>query len=88
MTNKGFKIPEGLLSSPLYITAGKSRSEMTVALAGILSVTELSPERIVLSTPCGGVSIVGKGLRLVIFENKTVEISGRVEEVHFGYGRS
>ena len=88
MTNKGLKFTEGLLSSPLYITAGKSRSEMTIAFAGILSVTELSTEHIEINTASGTVSILGKNLRLSVFENKTVEVLGRVEEVSFGYGRS
>ena len=88
MTTKGFRIPDELASSPLYITAGKSRSEMTIAFSGILSVTELGDEGITLNTASGTVSLKGKGLRLAIFENKMLEITGRVEEVHFGYGRS
>ena len=88
MTGKRFRIPEGLFSSPLYITAGKSRSEMTIALVGISSVSELNNELIVLETATGSVTLAGRELHLAIFENKTVEITGRIEEVKFGYGRS
>ena len=76
------------VAAPVYITGGKSRGGMTLAIVGITEVTELNSERIILSTRAGNIEVTGERLVLSIFTNKTVEISGRITGVNFGYGRS
>ena len=42
---------------------------------------EFSDEIAVISTCCGRINISGEKLNVVIFENKTVQIQGKIKEI-------
>ena len=56
--------------------------------AGIIGINEFSDNLIEINNHSGRVLISGKRLRVVVFENKQVEINGRVETVEFSYGKN
>lgn len=75
-------------SHTFHLEADRSRRGMSVFVSGIIGIGDFSDEEILLRSHGGRVSITGKRLDMVIYENQTVEISGRVEEISFKYGKN
>ena len=73
--------------SPLVIEIKKSSSGAVLSAVGVVSVTELSRESVSLASHSGRLSIKGAELVLSVFENKTVEVSGRIEGVEMLYAK-
>ncbi len=71
-----------------HLEADRSRRGMSVFVSGIIGIGDFSNEQILLRSHGGRVNICGKRLDMVIYENQTVEISGRVEEISFKYGKN
>ncbi len=74
--------------SDFHIEIDKNKSGLTVLVGGAFSVKEYQDTSCVLKTAMGEVKMLGKGLDIAVYENKTVEISGRVEEVCFAYSKN
>ena len=56
---------------------------MSVLVSGVRGIEEYAQDRITLYIAGGRMILCGNGLRLSVFENKTVEVLGGVEEVRF-----
>ena len=59
----------------------------TLLVLGVRRIEEYSGERLVLQIAGAKMHLVGIGLCLSVFDNKTVEVRGRLLEVKFSYGR-
>ena len=70
-----------------YLEAAKSVFGMTLILGGIIGVSDYSDERIILLSHGGRIAVSGKKLFINVYENNTVEITGKVEAVSFKYGK-
>ena len=66
----------------------KSKIGAVLVVMNIVGIRELSRERIVLLSHSGNVVIVGDRLVLSVFEDKSVEIVGRIEGVELKYGKN
>ncbi len=93
MTGRGKKEIKRAVSdiaalSSFRIEASRSSSGMAVFVSGIIGVENFSDTNIVLMSHGGRVSLSGQRLSLGLYENNTVEISGRVEEMCFKYGKN
>ena len=71
--------PFDLLSAmpPLFELRGGVKSAV-LAVYGVIAVTELDTESVTLTTHSGRLRICGKDLSLNTFENRSVELCGRV----------
>ena len=71
-----------------YLSCERTVGGVSVIVGGIMSVTDFSEETVSLAGHTGRISVNGKRLSMSVFENKNVEIKGRVEEIKFIYGRT
>ena len=65
-----------------------SQFGMSMLVCGVRRIEEYTEERIALKIIGGGMILSGVALRLCVFENKTVEVRGKVQEVRFSYDRN
>jgi hypothetical protein len=78
--------PKGF--SGFQLVADRDRAGLAIMLTGIIGITDFSDEFIHLKGYGGRISVRGKGLFISIYENHTVEVVGRVEEISFNYGKN
>ena len=76
------KIPSFPISL-YHMELNATASGASVILGGIKGVVEVSDEFIKIMTKSGTVSIVGSGLIISVFEYKTLQISGKIENISF-----
>lgn len=74
--------------SAFHIEVNRSVRGIAVLASGIIGISDFSEERAVLMSHGGRIIILGKRLSICIYENKTVEISGKVEDIKFTYGKA
>ena len=74
-------------TQPMVLEIKKTSSGAVLSVVGIMSVTELSGEAISLASHSGRLRVSGTDLVLSVFENRCVEISGKIEGVDMGYGK-
>ena len=88
MTDKNSKdkLPPRAFSQ-FHLEADRCSAGMCMTLSGVVALTELSDESVTLKSHGGCVNVRGKRLKICVFENKTVEIKGKVAEVAFVYGK-
>ncbi|MBQ9069842.1 MAG: YabP/YqfC family sporulation protein [Clostridia bacterium] len=66
-----------------HIEADGRGSYLSVLISGIIGVKEFSSEEVGVITRRESIKLTGKGLRISVFEAKTVEISGDIETISF-----
>ncbi|MBQ7333464.1 MAG: YabP/YqfC family sporulation protein [Clostridia bacterium] len=69
---------------PFHIEIDKSAGGYSVTASGVLRIVELSESIVSLKCRGGLLTVRGKLLSLSLYENKTVEISGKVEGFELG----
>ncbi len=74
--------------SPFHIEADRSPAGLTVRVGGIIGIAEYSDELVLLKSHGGRLTLTGKRLSITVYEDKTVEICGRVEGMELGYGKN
>ena len=60
----------------------------SLLVCGVQKIEEYSSERLTLKLSGGRMHLKGRDLHLTIFENKTVEVCGKLLEVGFSYDRT
>ena len=65
-----------------------ARTRTFLQILGVRHIEDFASERVVLRVGRGRVYVFGSALGIAVFENKTVEIEGRILEVKFSYDRS
>ncbi len=74
--------------SSFHLEANRSRRGMSLLVGGIIGISDFSDESVILMSHTGRVSVLGRRLSICVYENNTVEISGRVEDIRFTYGKN
>ena len=74
--------------SSFHLEANRSPHGMSIILSGIIGVSDFSDSEIILLSHGGRICVKGKRLFISVYENYTVEIVGRVEEIVFYYGKN
>ena len=59
------------------------RGAITLTVSGAVGVKEFSAERVVVACKSDNLDISGEGLKMTVFESKTVEISGKISDISF-----
>ena len=70
------------------LSCEKALGGLSLLVGGIIGVSELDDGRTELLSHSGRVIVSGRGLKLTVFENKSVEINGRIEGINFVYGKA
>ena len=74
--------------SAFHVEVDKSGEGYRVLVSDVRRVIEVSDFSIKLKCRVGSVFIRGKILSLSVYENKTVEVSGKIEALEFSYGKN
>ena len=89
MTEKGTKIQGGLGSlSPFHIEINRIKRGISLIATDVIGINDFGEDRAVLMTHGGRIIISGERLTVMIYEHNTVEISGKISEVGFTYGKN
>ena len=81
--------PKNLLSiSSFHVEIDKTRTGYGVVSSGVIRIREVSENKISLKCKEGVVSVLGRRLSISLYENKTVEISGKIEEITLGNSKN
>ena len=80
------KIPNGLYG--FHIEGDRIVSGILLRCTGIMGVDEYSKEEILLKSHRGRMLVKGNNISLAVFEQNTIELSGKIEELKFIYGKS
>lgn len=85
-TNKG----EKRVSPPtsFRLEAVRNKRGMSLMLSGIVGVSEFNDESVHLKSHGCRISVKGKRLCITVFDNSSIEITGKVEGIDFGYGKN
>ena len=78
----------GLGFSSCHLEADRSRGGLSLIMSGIIGVSDFSDEEISLLSHGGRIHVKGERLFICVYEANTIEITGRVREIVFGYGRN
>ena len=82
------KREEGTPRGDFYLSCERSLGGLSLLVGGIIGVSELDDGRTELLSHSGRITVSGRGLKLTIFENKSIEIKGRIEGINFAYGKA
>ena len=83
---KSVGAPSGL--SGFHLEANRSTRGLSLFLSGIIGISDFSDSYIRLLSHGGRITVNGKRLFINVYENNSVEIVGRVEEIVFSYGKN
>lgn len=72
--------PSGLQSG-FHIEADRILSTTSVSISNVLSIIDFKDETAILKMRKGKIKIVGEELAISIYENKIVEIKGKVRNI-------
>ena len=79
---------EGSLQGNFYLSCERAVGGLSLLVGGIIGVSELDEGRTELLSHSGRIIVSGRGLKLTVFENKIIEIKGRIEGINFAYGKA
>lgn len=71
------------LSSDFHVEMDRDTRGIKILVSGVKNISELSDNLVVLKCAGFRLSIKGEALSLSVYEEKTLEISGRLEVVEF-----
>lgn len=71
----------------LHLEAYRSSAGLTLFVSGVIGIGDFTQEYVLLRSHGGRVEISGKRMSVHVYENKTVEIIGKIERIGFGYGK-
>ena len=53
----------------------------SAVIGGVIGVLDFSDKSVYLATQFGRIKILGEMLKVAIFENKTIQITGKIKEI-------
>ena len=74
--------------SSFRLEAVRHKRGSALIVSGIVSITDFTSELIVLKGHGVILKVSGKRLDMTVFENNSLEITGRVEGIGFKYGKN
>jgi len=86
MTKNKKEEPRGELG--FYLSCEKVLGGVSVIVGGIMNVSDFSSQSVMLSGHSGRILITGRRLAMTVFENRSIEITGIVEDIRFIYGKT
>jgi len=81
--NQKRDIRSGALPSGFHIEVDKILSNVAVSVNNVFSIVDFRDDAAILKMRKGKIKISGDGLSISIYENKIVEIIGKVRNIEF-----
>ena len=83
MQVKGEKSEERLKNpkDSFYFELSKRGKISSAVIGGVIGVLDFSDKSVYLATQFGRIKILGEMLKVAIFENKTIQITGKIKEI-------
>ena len=78
----------GFTEAPFTLEMRKGKRGGIISVGNVVSVAELSEDKIELLSRGGRMSVGGEGLTLSVFEERSVEIAGKIMSIEIQYGRA
>jgi len=75
-------------SRGFYLEATRCAKGLSFEVGRVIGISEYSEEKLSVKTQGGRVVFKGQRIALVIYEGRTIRVSGRIEEVKFIYGKT
>ena len=79
------KNSEGRERLPIYfhMEADKLPWGVSVSIMGVLSIVDFNESSAIMKMRRGKIKVIGSSLSVAVYENRTVEICGKVSSVEF-----
>jgi len=77
------KKKDNTLAYGFHIEADRINDGISVSVCGVFSILDFNTELAVVKLKKGRLKVRGKGLSIAVYENRTVEIFGKVEVFEF-----
>lgn len=77
------KIIDSTLACGFHMEADRISEGISVSVCGVFSILDFNTELAVLKLRHGKIKVRGIGLSIAVYENRTVEIFGKVEALEF-----
>lgn len=74
--------------SKFHLEANRCGKGMSIILSGIIGISDFSDSLIELKSHGGRICVTGKRLFINVYQNNSVEIVGKIEEICFRNGRN
>ena len=71
-----------------HMEIGGGRRGAAILVNGVRHIEEYTAEKLILQIPGGRMHLFGAGLSLSVFENRSIEVKGKLSEVCFSYDRN
>ena len=81
-------ILESIKRSPMCFEVKKTSRGAVLVVSGIMSIGEFTQEHVILLSHSGRLELFGDSLSISVFENRIVEVYGRIMEVKLFYGKT
>ena len=83
MQAKGEKSEERLKNpkASFYFELSKRGKISSAVIGGVIGILDFSDKNVFLATHSGRINISGERLNVTIFENKTIQITGKIAEI-------
>ena len=83
MQAKGEKSEERLKNpkDSFYFELSKRGKISSAVIGGVIGILDFSDKNVFLATHSGRINISGERLNVAIFENKTIQITGKIAEI-------
>ena len=78
----------GASVSPFHLELDKRGKRVRCTVSGIISVSDLLDNLVILVTHSGRVMIRGEGIVMSVYNDRIVELSGIISGVEFLYGKN
>ena len=75
-------------ASPFHIEIDKCKGGVSLLASGVIKINAFSDENVHLSARGLDILAFGEGLCMTVYENKTVEIVGRIRKVEYEYSKN
>lgn len=76
------------LLSPFHIEADRSPSGLDLSVGGVRAILSYSETEIELRTVIGKLGVLGSVLSISVYDDQTVKIKGKIEEVRLAYSKN
>ena len=75
-------------SLPFHIEIDKCMRGVSLLASGVFKINSFSEEQVCLSVRGLDILACGEGLCMTVYENKTVEIVGRIRKIEYEYSKN
>lgn len=82
------KANKSALAHGFYLSCERVVGGVLMLVGGVISVVDFTERRAELLSHTGRIIIEGYALAMTVFENKSIEICGGIEDIKFAYGKA